>query len=174
MNIEKIDEITKLKKSNDYFKFTEGKNKIRIVSDMIHITEHFKNDPNNKPNDKWACFIVHYENKKETLKLARFPYTITHQIDMLFKDPEWNWEGTIMPFTVTVNAKDAGTREVVYTSTPSPKLTDLSEEMTTQLAEKNIHETTQKLKEYRDKAMQEFSTPQGLPPVKADEINFSV
>ena len=79
-----------------------------------------------------------------------------------------------MPFTVTVNAKDAGTREVVYTSTPSPKLTDLSEEMTTQLAEKNIHETTQKLKEYRDKAMQEFSTPQGLPPVKADEINFSV
>jgi hypothetical protein len=52
MNIENIDQITKEKKKGDYFKIKEGANKIRIVSDMKHMTEYFNNNPENPPTDK--------------------------------------------------------------------------------------------------------------------------
>jgi hypothetical protein len=52
MNIENMEQASKERKTTEYFKFKEGKNKIRIVSDMKHMKEYYNNDPSNKPSDK--------------------------------------------------------------------------------------------------------------------------
>lgn len=173
MNIENIDQITKEKKKGDYFKIKEGANKIRIVSDMKHMTEYFNNNPENPPTDKWVCYVVHYETDKESIKLARFPHMITRQIDALSKDPDWSWEGSVMPFVITINAKNAGTKEVNYTITPSPKQTELSSEIAEELKGLDIDKTVTKLKEYRDKKLAEYISENkiqtDLPTYQPDE-----
>ena len=78
-----------------------------------------------------------------------------------------------MPFTVTINAKNAGTKEVVYTLTPSPKKTELSAELAEQINNLDINKTVEKLKERRDKALEENSSmiekDSELPVVASDE-----
>jgi hypothetical protein len=75
-----------------------------------------------------------------------------------------------MPYTITVSAKNAGTKEVVYSPIVSKNKSELSSEMATELKDKDIYETVKKLKEYRDKALAEATQGQSseLPVVQME------
>ncbi len=185
MNIEMPEELLKPKNKTEYFKFNEGDNRIRIVSPMLHIEDYFKNNPESTPAQRWLCYLIHYEpvetdgkiTYKETLKLAKLPLTIARYVKNLSTDPEWAWEGDIIPFIININAKNAGTKEVDYNPTPSPKKTELSEKMKEELSKVDIVETTKRLKDFRDKAFEEYhSTHQSdteLPTIQEDEDDAS-
>jgi hypothetical protein len=78
-----------------------------------------------------------------------------------------------MPFVITINAKNAGTKEVNYTITPSPKHTELSSEIAEELKSLDIDKTVTKLKEYRDKKLAEYISENkiqtDLPTYQPDE-----
>jgi hypothetical protein len=74
-----------------------------------------------------------------------------------------------MPFIVNVNAENAGTKEVSYSFTPSPKKTELSDELKEQLKSLDIDKTVEKLKEYRDKALMSNKAQDELPTIQQDE-----
>jgi hypothetical protein len=52
MIIEDVAQYSQERKKTAFFKFKNGKNKIRIVTDLLRMTEYFQNDPNNKPTNK--------------------------------------------------------------------------------------------------------------------------
>lgn len=104
----------------DYLKLKEGDNRLRLMSECIpHAGEY-----QGKKNFKWLCYVLDRRDGK--VKPMFMPHTIYKQIVALQQNPDYEFVDVPMPYDLTVNAKGAGTKDVVYTLMPARKNTELT------------------------------------------------
>lgn len=136
--------------SSDWFKFKEGDNIFRILSEPIIFFEKFKTgicytDCGYQGTAKYLTWILDRADGK--IKLAKIPYSLAETLGAYEKDEDYKFEGFPMPYDVKINAKGAGTKEVAYTILPKPR-TELSAEIMTEVEKKNKPEAIiEKMKE---------------------------
>jgi hypothetical protein len=70
----------------------------------------------------------------KALKLAFFPYAVAKQIAALEKSEDYAFSGVPMPYDITVDATNAGTKEVEYKVIPARNDSDVPSEATAALA----------------------------------------
>lgn len=102
----------------DWYKFVEGDNRFRILSEPEMIFEKYQKgicytDCGYEGTAKFLTFVL--DRKDEKIKLAKLPYTVGDAIMGYENDEEYNFDGFPMPYDIKVNAKGAGTKEVKYT-----------------------------------------------------------
>lgn len=126
----------------DYLKLKEGDNRLRLMSECLaHAGEY-----QGKRNFKWLCYVLDRRDGK--VKPMFMPHTIYKQIVALQQNHDYEFYDVPMPYDITVNAKGAGTKDVVYTLMPARKNTELSgDEMALLRALKPLAEMQKALKE---------------------------
>jgi hypothetical protein len=107
----------------DWFKFQEGDNIIRVLEKPEMFFEKFKvgicyTDCGYQGTPRFMTRIL--DRKDGKIKMARLPYIIGTTIAQYQQDPDYAFEVFPMPYDIKIHAKDAGTKEVVYTMTPRP------------------------------------------------------
>lgn len=170
--------------NGDFFKAKEGANKLRVLTNFISYTSHFKvgaclgkdkcpdckKDPETKPSTKFMCYVYDYSDKK--IKLAQLSYTVAKSIQTLQNDPDYSFETAPMPYDIKLNADGAGTKEVTYTVTPSPKREDMPKEVIDMLVKmKPITEVKDAFKNKRMKTLG-LVTDNGKPKVADTDIDY--
>lgn len=104
----------------DYFKPKEGDNRIRLVSECLEHPGVYKD----KPTFKWLCRVL--DRVDGLVKPYFMPNRVYEQFEALQDNPDYAFDEVPMPFDVTLNAKGAGTKEVVYTIVPARTNTPLT------------------------------------------------
>ena len=125
--------------SGEWFKFSEGDNRFRVLTEPEMMFEKFKTgicyiDCGYEGNAKFMVFLL--DRKDGKIKLAKLPYSIGTAIAGYEADEDWSFEGYPMPFDINVNAINAGTKEVEYTVIPSPKKESLADQIKDELDKK--------------------------------------
>lgn len=128
--------------SGDRFKIQEGANRLRILSEFLPHTSYYQGSR----RFQWLGYIL--DRKDGQVKTWFMPNSIHKHIEAIQQDPDWAFDEVPMPYDITVNAKGAGTKEVEYGVTPSPKRVPLTTaEEAAFLAKKAIREVQQAIVE---------------------------
>jgi len=134
-----------------WFKFQEGDNRVRVLEEPVLIFEKYKvgicyTECNYEGAPR---FMAHVLDKRDGIvKLAKFPYKIGTTIAAYQTDEDYAFSEFPMPFDIKIHAKNAGTKEVEYTITPSPKREDVPSEAKELMAKnKPVADIIQKMKE---------------------------
>lgn len=175
-----------------WFKFAEGNNRMRIVSDGAVMSEHYeKGGEHNgicygKDKGCLGCkFAVKLSFKKlyriidrkkirngeglemdAGMKLAKFGNKIMKQLDALAENEDYSFDEFPMPYDITINAISAGTAEVVYSVVPSPKLIPLTAEELDSLSKE--YSTADIVKTMKEKQMKKDGTMPASAPGQGD------
>jgi len=134
----------------DWYKFSEGINRFRVLAEPVMIFEKYKvgicyTDCGYQGSAKFLTFVL--DKKDNKIKLAKLPYGIGTTIGNYEKDEDFHFEGFPMPYDLKVGAVGAGTKEVEYTVTPSPA-TEIPESVLEDLKKKSsIANIVQKMKD---------------------------
>jgi len=107
-------------KGGDFFKFKEGANRVRLMSECLP----YRGEYNGVANFKWLCHILDRENGE--VKVFFMPHTVYTQIEALQGQEDYAFDSVPMPYDITINAHGAGTKEVKYTVVPARKNSPLS------------------------------------------------
>lgn len=163
--------------SNNYFKLKEGENKVRVLTWLEPIGEHYKpnaddngiclgaeicptcknnvNKPEkeqNKRNVRFMCYVYDYVDG--IIKLAKLPYKIMQGLQALQASSMTAFSGMPMPYDIDIHAKDAGKTTVVYTILTARTNTDIPEKVLTDLSKKFTPEQIkERMKEKRMEAL---------------------
>lgn len=127
-------------KTSDWYKFAENANSFRVLSEPVLMFEKFGvgicyTDCGYQGSPRLLTWVL--DRKDNRIKLAKLPYTIGEQIIAMENDPDYGFTGFPMPYDVTINATNAGTKEVKY-SAPLPRpVKPIENEILEQLEEKN-------------------------------------
>lgn len=139
--VDKQDEKQKEERAKGYFNIVEGSQQFVLLSHLAPLPQVYE-------GGKYRAAVEGDDAKKVKIrgvgwvlqdgliKEAKLPYVIVKLIRGVQQDPEWDFQ---IPFlhAFTLNAKNAGTKEVVYTLNPSPKKTTLSPEILEELKGKS-------------------------------------
>lgn len=126
----------------DYFKLKEGDNRIRLMTECLPHPGTYQG----KPNFKWLCYVIDKRDGKA--KPFFMPHSIYKQIAALQQSEDYAFYDVPMPYEVTINAKGAGTKDVVYTLLPARKETPVTALESQSFADlKPLSELQKKLKE---------------------------
>ena len=111
------------KKSGDWFKFKEGDNTIRILTEPEILYEDFKlgicyTDCGFQGSVKGLVYIL--DRADGCIKLMKLSYNLLQQLESYESDSDYGFSGFPMPYDITVKAEKAGTKEVKYTYLPRP------------------------------------------------------
>lgn len=104
----------------DYFKLKEGDNRIRLMTECLPHPGTYQG----KPNFKWLCYVIDKRDGKA--KPFFMPHSIYKQIAALQQSEDYAFHDVPMPYEVTINAKGAGTKDVVYTILPAKRETPVT------------------------------------------------
>lgn len=104
----------------DYLKLQEGDNRIRLMSECLEHPGEYQG----KPTFKWLCYVLDRRDGK--IKPFFMAHTIYKAIEALQFNEDYKFDEVPMPYDVTINAKGAGTKEVVYTLMPARANTPLT------------------------------------------------
>lgn len=107
--------------SSDYLKLKEGDNRMRLMSECLPHAGTYQG----RKTFKWLCYVI--DRKDGNLKPFFMPHTIYKQIEALQTNPDYEFFDVPMPYDVTVNAKGAGTKDVVYTIMAARKNTEVTD-----------------------------------------------
>lgn len=127
-------------KSKDYFNIEEGSQQFYLLSHFAPLSQIWDNatkkyrpavEGDKNPSIKGVCWVL----QDGLIKQAKMPYTIVKHVKALREDSEWEFE-LPFPHLLTLTAKGAGSKEVEYTLTPSPRKTEFSKEILDELAKK--------------------------------------
>lgn len=153
-----------MNKKNDYFSFHDGDNKIRVLSPACPIAQHFlgvgrkpatcfgedlgcphhQND-STPARPKWLMWVLDYADSK--VKLARMPYTIIKSIADLQKSGDYSFSDLPMPYDLTIQVQNVGTKEVKYTVIPARNNTSLEAKILQEYAQKkDVFEIVENIK----------------------------
>lgn len=136
--------------SGDRFKIGEGANRVRILSEFLPHTSYYQGNR----RFQWLGYII--DRKDGQVKTWFMPNSIHKFLEAIQQDPDWAFDEVPMEFDVTVNAKGAGTKEVEYGVTPSPKRVALTTaEEAAFLAKKPIAEVQQAIYEKQNETQPE-------------------
>lgn len=149
--VEEREAVIKEERAAGYFDIIEGKQQFILLSHCAPFPQVF--DPATKKyraategdtgvSIKGVCWVL----QDGVIKQAKLPYTIVKSIRALQQDPEWDF---VIPFphTLTLGAEGAGTKEVKYSLTPSPKQVTIPAEILAELKKKpTLEEIVEKIK----------------------------
>lgn len=152
----------------DTFKFKEGANRFRLVSECLPHRGSYKGTP----NFKWLCYVI--DRADGAVKIFFMPHTIYKSIAELQKSDDYGFDEVPMPYDLTVNAVRAGTKEVEYTVVPARKNTELTLDEQVKVGSKKP------LAEVQDAILAKAGTGQSAPapsdgpppPFDPDEVPF--
>lgn len=177
--------------SNDWYKFKEGPNPIRILSAGVAVGNHFKNggykgiclgkdmkcpgcaEDGNKAALKWLLWLI--DGRDNTIKLFKMPHTIAKTLEEYRQNPQYAFAAFPMPYGITVAAKNAGTKEVEYVLQPDRSNSEIPADLMKQYTEKCT--PPDKIKEsMKTKAAERAGllapkAPEGKIEYPTDEIN---
>lgn len=140
--------------SGDRFKIAEGANRVRILSEFLPHTSYYQGNR----RFQWLGYIL--DRKDGQVKTWFMPHSLHKFVEALQADPDWSFDEVPMPYDITVNAKGAGTKEVEYGVTPSPKRTPLTaSEEAAFLGKKDIREVQQAIYEKQNENPPEQARP---------------
>lgn len=125
--------------SGEKFKVQEGKNVIRILSEPRMVQSVYQG----QPNTKFVAWVIDRADSK--IKLYYMPKTILEAISALEDDEQFGFPGLPMPYDISINARGAGTKDVVYNILPGKAGSLTSEELEEYRAKKPIDEVVAKL-----------------------------
>lgn len=134
----------------EWFKFTEGDNRFRILAEPETIYEDFAlgicyTDCGFEGSPKAMTYVL--DGKDGKIKLAKLPYGVATTVAAYESDDDYAFAGFPMDYDIKVHAKNAGTKEVKYTVTPSPRREIVSSETVEELKKKKaIADIVQKMK----------------------------
>ncbi len=142
----KFDEYHKEVKDNaggsDWYKYKEGDNKIRIMSDFLktqgiqrgkmtagYITDKNRPQGDDKVTTKfWAWAIVRGKTPEEDeFKIVSFGQGLVEQLGAYRHSPDYKFESFPMPYDINIRADKAGTIDVTYTMIPARANTEVTE-----------------------------------------------
>ena len=130
----------------DFYKYREGDNRIRLLSECEPHTSFF----NGQKSFKWLCYVL--DRREGKVKAHFMPHKIYKAIEAFQTSEDYTFTDVPMPYDITVNAKGAGTKDVVYTVIPAKKETPLKAEELADLAkQKSLKELKQALKDSAEK-----------------------
>jgi len=137
-------------KSKEYFNMQEGDNKFLLLSHCAPLFQRWTGskyetvDGNDEGvSVKGMCWVY----QDGMIKSAKLPYTAVKLIRTYQNDSEWDLGD--FPWTNMINiiAKGAGTKEVEYSLTISPKKTEIPADILKELSEKpSPEEIVEKIK----------------------------
>lgn len=107
----------------EWFKFVEGDNVIRILTEPVIFFEKYKvgicyTDCGYQGTAKYLAWVLDRADGK--VKLMKIPYGIAETIGAYEADADYTFSGFPMPYDIKISAKGAGTKEVAYTVLPKP------------------------------------------------------
>jgi hypothetical protein len=108
--------------SGGFFKFKEGDNRLRLMSECLPHTSMF----DGKKNFKWLCYVL--DRVDGEIKPFFMPHKIYKAIEALQLNPDYAFDEVPMPYDLTVNAKKAGTKDVEYALIPARRESPLTED----------------------------------------------
>jgi len=163
----------------DYFNIVEGANKFVLLTHLPPLAQVF--DPSTKKyrpavegDTNVSIKGVGWVLQDDVIKLAKLPYKVVKAIAALAEDPDWSFQ---FPFLhpITVNAKNAGSKEVEYTVQPSPKQTVIPEAIIEELKKKPTPE--EMIEKIKEKVSPRNETkapdyPEDVPDIDPSEIPF--
>ena len=109
--------------SKDYFKFQEGVNKFRILSDFAALQSEYLG----RKSVKFLTWVL--DRKDAKVKLAFFPYKIAKVVAEYEAGEDFGFKSFPMPYDITVKATNAGTKGVEYIPTPGKEVVLTSAEL---------------------------------------------
>lgn len=138
----------------DYFKLKEGDNRMRLLTDCLPHEGTYQG----KKNFKWLCYVLDRRDGK--VKPFFMAHSIYKQVAALQMSDDYAFADVPMPYDLTINAKGAGTKEVVYTLLPARKETPITALEYQALAEaKPLPELQAKLREKAAKPAEDEHNP---------------
>lgn len=158
--------------SGEFYKVKEGANKIRLMSQTVPHQSFYKGNK----NFKHVCWILDYRDNK--VKLYFMAHTILKAIEALQQSEDYAFSEVPMEYDITINAKNAGTKEVDYQIMPARLSSPLTQDALDQLSsKKDIQEVVSKLREHEAKKP-ENQTPEIKPAIEVNgydqnEVNVS-
>ena len=145
-----------------WYKFVEGTNMFRVLSEPEMIFEKYKvgicyTDCGYEGGARMMTYVL--DRKDNKIKIAKLPYSLGTAIAGYQTDVEFgnDFEEFPMPYDIRVIAKGAGSKEVEYKIDPSPKKVPVDSEILEQLSKlKSIPDVISKMKEnQKEKHMQD-------------------
>lgn len=155
--------------ASDWFKFSEGDNKMRVLAEPALLAEKFKlgvvygkdrgypynDEDEGVPNTsvRWLTWII--DRKDNKVKLMKVPHTVFKQISAYQKQEDYAFSEHPMPYDINVAAVKAGQKEVEYAvmaARNNTGLTDAEFETYKKVAKITPKEIVEKMK---DKAIKE-------------------
>ena len=161
-------------RSKGYFNIEEGAQTFVLLTHCAPLAQVYDKSANKyRPavegdknvSIKGVCWVL----QDDAIKQAKLPYTVVKAIKGLSDNPDWEF---VLPFphTLTLSAKNAGTKEVEYSLTPSPKKIEIPKEVLDELAKKPTPEDIiEKIKgakdeeQKTDEPVQEGIDPKDIP-----------
>ena len=136
---DKLNQAEKSEHSNSgsgWFKFKEGKNSIRVLTEPEPLFEDYNRGIcytgcGYQGSAKTLAYVL--DNADGRVKLMKIPYSISKQIAEYQISEDWSFESFPIPYDIIINVKNAGTKGVEYTTTPSPKREDVSSDVIEQM-----------------------------------------
>jgi hypothetical protein len=101
--------------SGDYLKLKEGGNRLRLMTACLPHPGTYQG----RKTFKWLCYVIDRTDGK--VKPFFMPHKIYKQIEALQMSEDYGFTDVPMPYDLTINAKNAGTKEVEYTLMPARK-----------------------------------------------------
>ena len=139
----------------------EGENKFRLVSVCLPHAGEYKG----QATFKWLCHVL--DRKDGQVKPYFMPKTVYKGIESLQMNEDYKFEEIPMPYDITLNAKGAGTKEVVYTVMPSKEKKLTEDELKMIEETPSIEEVKKKIDE---KKAEEPHTSTEAAPIPTNEI----
>lgn len=151
--------------SGGFYKYQEGDNRIRLMSECLPHTSVFQGTK----NFKWLCYILDRRDGK--VKAHFMPHKVYKAIEALQVNDDYAFSEVPMPYDITIKATKAGTKEVEYAVMPARKETPLTEDEERDLyKQKPLDELQAALKE-KQKGEKPASAPPSddEPPAHGDD-----
>jgi len=142
--VDKQEKKVQEERSKDYFNIVEGDNRFILLSHFAPLAQVYNpttgkyrpaEEGDKGASIKGVCWVL----QDETIKQAKLPYVIVKQIRALSTDTEWEFK-IPFPHTLNLSAKGAGTKEVEYSLTPSPRKVEIPQSILDELAKKKTPE----------------------------------
>jgi hypothetical protein len=169
--VDKQEQRIQTERSKDYFDIVEGKQQFVLLTHFAPLSQVWDQaakkyrpaeEGDRNVSIKGVCYVL----QDGQIKQAKMPYTIVKAVRELRDDPEWEFAFPF-PHVLTLTAKGAGTKEVEYSLTPSPKKIEIPQSVMDEVAKKwTPEEVVEKIKGKASAPAAE--EPRGYPSEEID------
>ncbi len=172
--VDSREEEIKKERAEGYFDIVEGNQQFVLLSHCAPLAQVYDKASNKyrlaeegdrNASIKGLCWVL----QDGLIKQAKLPYTIVKALRALQQNPDWEFA---IPFehTLTLNAVGAGTKEVKYSLTPSPKKTPIAPSVMEELKKKPSPDEL--IEKMRSGKVETSSKPEAGPDINPEDVPF--